>query len=172
MPHLSFAKTPDLNRYIDFIVEWTSHKYNGEPLPKIKTIQHELVQIFAYGDFEYAQAEGKGIKLPNVNAIYDKDRKTIYISDRLDMNDPMTEVTFVHEMVHYLQDINGYTDSLNGRLACTESEAYDVQMVWQKIYNVDVESIQYTYQHSLIAAVRCMGSKTSAFPKYDFDPND
>lgn len=171
IPHFTLASRTrqnlDLKRYIDFALEWTSYKYNGEPLPEIKVIPHELVQIFAYGDFEYAQAEAKDIKLPTVNATYDIKRKTIYISDQLDMNDPKTEITLVHELVHYLQDINGYTQSLDGHLACTESEAYDVQMLWQKINNVDVESIQYVYQQSIISATKCMGSKSSAFPKYD-----
>lgn len=179
IPHFTFAaksakQTPDLMKYIDFILEWTSYKYNGEPLPEIKLTRHELVQIFAHGDFEYAQAEAKGIELPTVNATYDVKRKTIYISDRLDMSDPKTEITLVHELVHYLQDINGYTSSLDGHLECTESEAYDVQMLWQTIHQVDVESIKYVYHQSLISAMRCMGSKSSAFPKYspeDLDRN-
>lgn len=165
-PNESSAQTvphSDLIRYIDFILEWTSYEYNGEPLPKIEITRHELVQIFAHGDFEYAQAEFKGIELPTVNAVYDAKRKTMYISDRLDLSDPLTEVTLVHELVHYLQDINGYTASLDGHLACTESEAYDVQMLWQTFNQVDVENIPFVYQQSLVAAMRCMGSKSSAF---------
>lgn len=156
----------NLKPYLDFALEWTSYKYNGEALPKIKIERHELVQVFAYGDFEYAQAESKGIALATVNAVYLRDNKTIYISDKFDINDPKTQVTIVHEMVHYLQDITGYTESVAGHLACTESEAYDVQMLWQKINNIDVESIPFVYQQSLLAATRCMGSKSSAFGKY------
>ena len=111
--------TMDLMPYIEFALEWTSHKYNGEPLPKLKIEKHAFVQIFAYGDLEYAQAEYKGIKLPTVNAIYVVDSKTIFISDQIDFNDPKTQLTIVHEMVHYLQDINGYTQSLGEFLVYT-----------------------------------------------------
>lgn len=165
VPRFAFAeqKNIDLKKYVDFALEWTSYKYNGEALPKVKIERHALVQIFAYGDFEYAQAESKGIVLPTVNAIYLVDNKTIYISDKLDMNDPKSEITLVHEIVHYLQDINGYTKSLGSHLSCTESEAYDVQMLWQHIRQVDVESIRFVYQQSLLAATKCMGSKSSVF---------
>jgi hypothetical protein len=62
-----------------------------------------------------------------------------------------------------LQDINGYTQSLGEFLICTESEAYDVQMLWQKIKKIDEESIPFVYQQSLLAATRCMGNKYSSF---------
>lgn len=158
-------QTADLKKYIDFVVQWTSYKYNNEPLPKIKKEKHGLVQVIAYGDFEYAQAEAKGVELPTVLAIYDAKYKTIYVSDQVQDNDPFLSVTMVHEMVHYLQDISGYTASLNGRLSCTESEAYDVQMLWQIENNIRKDEIPYTQQRSLISAMRCMGSKSEAFPR-------
>lgn len=159
--------TMDLMPYIEFALEWTSYSYNGEPLPKLKIEKHAFVQIFAYGDLEYAQAEYKGIKLPTVNAIYLVDSKTIFISDQIDLNDPKTQLTIIHEIVHYLQDINGYTKSLGEFLVCTESEAYEVQMLWQKLKQIDEESIPFVYQQSLLAATRCMGSKYSAFSNLD-----
>jgi len=164
----------DLMKYIQFDVEWTSYKYQNEPLPKVKVLPDELLQIYAYGDFEYAQAEAQGKKLPIMNAVYLPENKTIYLSERLDLNAPSTEVTLVHELVHYLQDINGYTKSLDGHLACTENEAYEVQMVWQKIHNVDVESIHDVYGLSVLASIKCMGSKKSAFPNTlkDFHPEE
>jgi hypothetical protein len=153
----------DLQPYIEFAMEWTSYSYNGEPLPELKIEKHGLVQVYAYGDLEYAQAEYQGIKLPTVNAIYLVDKKAIYISDQIDLNDPKTQLTIIHEVVHYLQDINGYTQSLGEFLICTESEAYDVQMLWQKIKKIDEESIPFVYQQSLLAATRCMGNKYSSF---------
>lgn len=159
----------DMLAYIKFIKEWTSYKYNGEPLPKIKIERAELVQIFAFGDYEYAQAESKGIELPTVLGLYDGDRKTIYVSDLVDPNEPMFSVTLVHELVHYLQDINGYTASLDGHLSCTESEAYDVQMLWQIQYGINVHEVPYVHQRSLIAAMKCVGNQSSAFPKIDLD---
>jgi hypothetical protein len=153
----------DLQPYIEFALEWTSYSYKGEALPVLKIEKHSLVQVYAYGDLEYAQAEYQGIKLPTVNAIYLVDKKTIYISDKIELNDPKTQLTIIHEVVHYLQDINGYTQSLGEFLVCTESEAYDVQMLWQKIKKIDEESIPFVYQQSLLAATRCMGNKYNSF---------
>jgi len=153
----------DLMPYVDFALEWTSYSHSGEPLPKVKIEKHAFVQIYAYGDFVYAQAEFNNIKLPTVNAVYVVDSKTIYISDQINLNDAVTSATIVHEVVHYLQDINGYTESLGEYLVCTESEAYDVQMLWQKLKKVDEQSIPFVYQQSLLAATRCMGNKYNAF---------
>lgn len=155
----------DLKPYLDFAVEWTSYKYSGQPLPKIKVAQHELVQIFAYGDYEYAQFEAKGIKPATVNAIYLPEKKTIYVSDQVDLSQPENAPTLIHEMVHYLQDITGYTQSLQGHLSCTESEAYDVQMLWQKFNGVRVEEIPRIYSQGLLAATQCRGSKSSVFSR-------
>lgn len=163
-PQFAFAAPKiDLNKYIAFAVQWTLYKYNGEPLPKIRFFKQDLVQVIAYGEIEYSKAEAKGTKLPTINAIYSADSKTMYISDQIDVNDPVFEVTLVHEIVHYLQDINGFTKSLGPYVVCTESEAYDVQMLWQIFNKVDTENIPYTYEQSLLAAMRCMGNMGRAF---------
>ncbi len=157
---------PQLKPYIDFIVEWTSHKYQGEELPQIQFEDHGLVQVFAYGDLEYAQAEAQGKKLNTVSAVYDASRKTIYVSNTIKDNQQELELALVHELVHYLQEINGYTASLNGHLECTESDAYDIQMLWQiLIHKVDVKSneVRLTHERSLLAAMECMGDMSKAF---------
>jgi len=163
----TFAQTAptDLKRYIDFAVEWTPYAYTGQPYPKIKLERHDIVQVYGYGELETAQAEEQGIELPVVNAVYVPEDKTIYVSDRISLNDPKIESTMVHEIVHYLQDITGYTRSLEGHIACTEADAYDVQMLWQKINNVDIDDIPFVYQQALLSATRCMGNKTSAISK-------
>lgn len=157
---------PDLMPYIDFILEWTTYKYEGEKLPKIKIEDHGLVQVFAYGDLEYAQSEAQGKKLNTVLAVYDDQRKTIYISDTIKDNKQKYELALVHELVHYLQDINGYTALLNGHLQCTESEAYDIQMLWKiLIHKVDVKDkeVRSIQELSLISAMKCMGSMSQTF---------
>lgn len=155
----------DLMPFVQFAAEWTGHEYKGQPLPKIKFERHEIVQIFAYGDYEYAQAEAKGEKLAEVNAVYVPEEKTVYISNQLDLGNPKTKATLAHEMVHYLQDVSGYTKSLAGHLACTESEAYDVQMLWQKMNHVDVENLPFVHQQSMLSAMKCMGDQSADFKK-------
>ncbi len=163
-PQVASAKPEvDFKKYVEFAVKWTLYKYNGEPLPKIKIVKQDLLQVVAYGEIEYSQAEAKGLKLSTVNAIYIVDNKTMYISDQVDVNDPAFEVTLVHEIVHYLQDINGFTKSLGVYLVCTESEAYDVQMLWQTFNKVDMENIQFAYEQSLVAAMKCLGNMGRAF---------
>ncbi|MBY0384105.1 hypothetical protein K2X05_03010 [bacterium] len=152
-----------LQQYIDFILEWTSYKYNGEALPKIKIEKHSLVQVFFYGDYVYAQAESKGQKLNPVLAFYDLKRKTIYVSDQIQNDPKRMEVALVHEMVHYLQDINGYTVSLGEHTVCTESEAYDVQMLWQIEKNIFKEEVPFVQERSLFSAMQCMGNMSQAF---------
>ena len=106
-----------------------------------------------------AQAEQNKKKLSKVLAIYDRRNKTIYVSDDVNANDPTLEITLVHETVHYLQDINGYTESLGEYIVCTESEAYDIQVLWQIEFNVDKKSVPFAQERSLLSAMRCMGSK-------------
>lgn len=147
----------NLLEYVNFVTEWTSYEYSGEALPAVETISHTLVQIYAYGDFVYAQAEFKGEELPVVMAVYDVKDKTIYLSDRIKEGGASEEPSLVHEMVHYLQDINGYTESLDGHLICSESEAYEVQMLWQIINGVELEKVDLVNTQSLGAARKCMG---------------
>lgn len=152
----------DFSKYVDFAVRWTSYEYHGEALPQVKIQKTGLVQVFAYGEETISAAAKNNQKLPLVLAIYDRDYKTIYISDSVDLKDPLLEVTFVHEAVHYLQDINGYTDSLDGHIVCTESEAYDVQVLWQIEFNVAKEEIPFARERSLLSAMNCMGNQFAA----------
>lgn len=152
-----------MKTYIDFILEWTSYKYNGEALPQIKVKRHNILQVYAYGEYVYAQAEAKGQKLDTALAFYDIKTKTIYVSDQIQNKSDRLEVSLVHELVHYLQDINGYTASLNGHIECTESEAYDVQMLWQIMNHIHEEEVQYVQERSLFSAMQCMGDMSKAF---------
>jgi hypothetical protein len=149
----------DFKKYIDFAVAWSNYSYAGQPLPTIKFEKASMVEIYAYGEHTVAQAEHNHKKLPKVLAIYDRNKKTIYISNEVKINDPVLEITLVHETVHYLQDINGYTESLGEHLICTESEAYDIQLLWQLEYNVDEKSIPFVQERSLYSAMKCMGNQ-------------
>jgi hypothetical protein len=144
---------------IEFIQEWSGYKHAGEPLPKAQFLKHELVQIYAYGEYEYAQAEFNKIQLDEVSAVYDLHSKTIHISENLKEKPSLVKMALVHELVHYMQDINGYTESLGEEhRVCTESEAYDIQILWQVINEVELDRVDDQHQLSLIAAMRCMGS--------------
>lgn len=159
----SAAVDINLLPYAKFVSEWSNYSYGGEELPQVEFTSDTLVQIFSYGDYVYAQAEFKGETLPLVNAFYDRDKKTIYISNRLKGDEVSTELALVHEVVHYLQDISGFTDSLNGFLICSESIAYDVQALWQIVNKVSLDTVSNVHQQSLVSAMSCMGGKSKAF---------
>lgn len=153
------AEQKTLTDYIQFIEEWSNYEYNGEALPEVKYISQGYLQLLTYGDYEVAQAEYKGEELPVINSAYDSESKTIYMSKTIDPNSVTAELALLHEMVHYVQDISGYTESLDGHLVCTESEAYDIQIVYQVVNNVSPETVRNYYALSVLAATKCMGSK-------------
>jgi len=153
------VETDTIMTMIEFIVEWSSYEYNQEPLPKIEYMAKDLVQIYAYGDYVYAQAEFNNTKLLEVTAVYDHKTDSIYVSESIKNENSQVKVALIHELVHYLQDINGYTESLGEEhMVCSESEAYDIQILWQIINEVELGQIESFRQHSLISAMRCMGS--------------
>jgi len=144
---------------VDFIEEWTSYEYSGETLPEIKYLDHDTLQVFAHGSFAYAQAERKGRKLEKANAYYDPSRKTIYVSEAIDLETRQGRPTLIHEMVHFLQDITGYTASLDGHIACTESIAYEVQMLYEAMHDYSEDKVALSYSLSNFAAMECMGNQ-------------
>ena len=152
-----------LERYLDFIGEWTEYEYQGQALPEVHSVDHKYLQIEFHGAFEVAQAELKDSEIPQVLAIYDYNENTIRVSHKIDPWGHENSPTLVHELVHYMQNISGLTDSVRPHLICTESEAYDVQMLWQKLNNIRVDEIPRIYQESLLAATKCMGGQSVAF---------
>lgn len=148
-----------LKELISFVESWTSYSYNNEVLPEVVKLNHDWLQIYYYGDYKVAQAEYMGTELPAVNAYYSRDENKIYISDHIPMNSRQMDSTLVHELVHYLQEVSGYTESIEGRLVCTESEAYDVQMLWQLENDFQTENLDLLKERALMSATMCMGSQ-------------
>lgn len=119
---------PVLEQYIDWIVENSRFEYNGEPLPEIEYVNQAMLQILMYGEQEVAQAELQGYNLPDVIALYDHVEDTIILSAGTDINDVNNHYMLVHELIHYMQDINGVTDPCPRML---EREAYELTDLWQ-----------------------------------------
>lgn len=154
----SFAfEEQQLLGYIQFITEWSNYKYNQEPLPEVRTESDDMLLIYAYGDYAVAQAEYKGEKLRPVMAIYDHKKNQLLVSENLDLNDPkQSGPTLVHELVHYMQDINGKTALYeDDKLACLEGEAYDIQAFWQAVNNVRADEYLLIQQDVLLSFMKC-----------------
>jgi len=119
------ATTEEVMRdMISYIVDNSDLEYNGEKLPflEIRTIS-ELCQKYAPGMYE-EQPENC-----NIAGIYDDQVDVIYISDEPApyMSHPdFFETVLFHELVHYLQDINGVYETVEC-LQNLEKLAYELQ---------------------------------------------
>jgi hypothetical protein len=155
-PSFALEKQQILN-YIQFITEWSNYQYNQQPLPEIRTESDDMLLIYAYGDYAVAQAEYNGKKLRPVMAIYDHKKNELLVSQSLDLNNStQSGPTLVHELVHYLQDINGKTALYaDDKLACLEGEAYDIQALWQVVNNVRADEYQLIQQDILLSFMNC-----------------
>lgn len=150
----------DFLKYIEFVVRWSSYTYVGEPLPKIQLERAGLLEIYFYGEQRVIEAEQNNRKLPEIIALYDRHKKTILVSDQTNLEDPALSITLVHEAVHYLQDINGYSVSLGDEnIICSETEAYDIQALWQLEQKLNTETIPYVMERALLSSMQCMGSQ-------------
>ena len=117
-----------LEQYIQWIADNSSLEYNGEPLPEIIYVNQAMLQILMYGEQTVAQAEFEGFELPEVIALYDSSVDQIILSTGTDINAFENQFMLVHELVHYMQDINGIADPCPGML---EREAYELTDRWQ-----------------------------------------
>ena len=85
-------------------------------------------------DFPVPQVERMGIIMeeiifPNYEGFYDYKKNIIYIRRELDLKDPWTQGVLLHEVIHYLQDMN------NTQFECTaemEKDAWPLQKKYLK----------------------------------------
>lgn len=64
-----------------------------------------------------------------VGAIFDIDAQIMFLDSAVDYADPDNEPVVLHELVHYLQAINGEDPPCRNRL---ETAAYRAQSLWSK----------------------------------------
>ena len=135
---LSFAATTKADErfmpYIEWIVENSDMEYNGEPLPTLDIMPYDLLQIEVYGAEQVAQAEYQGYELAPVLGGYDDENKRMMFPDTGDVWE-MQDV-MVHELYHYMQDINGTMTDCPGD---SEVEAYKLHELWMDEHNVEGE---------------------------------
>ena len=80
------------------------------------------------------------IIFPDYEGFYDYNKNIIYIREGLDIKDPWTQGVLLHEVIHYLQDMN------NAQFKCTaemEKDAWPLQKKYLKevhnyIWNYDI----------------------------------
>lgn len=131
--------------HITWITENSPMEYNGEPLPRVEYVSQGILQVMAYGDQAVAQAEHQGRQLPKVLATYDE--YMIYVVD--DMTFTEQPWVLVHELVHYLQDVNGTTQAC---VPANEPQAYKLHAEWQRQHGYEVNQANIFYGLTLALA--------------------
>jgi len=123
-------------------VEWISSEtfldYNGEELPNIKKISREEMAIRFYGidpdPKNQTKKDLQKINNSNIAALYHAGKNTMYFDTNFSVRDWDTRHILVHELVHFMQKVNGFYNSkyCKGTL---EALAYGIQGKWQREKN-------------------------------------
>lgn len=127
---------------ISFIEEHTTMKYNNERLPyvEILTLDEMCRDLLAPEDYE-------AIENPSENCpyagYYDDTIDVIYISDKppklMEMED-FIETVMMHELVHFMQDINGRYHMVEC-MQELEADAYIVQRKYIKAKGLNEKNL-------------------------------
>lgn len=129
-----------IENYLNWIVENSEFEYNNEPFPEIKLLDSEILQIYAYGGEVVARSERENFELQNILALYLYEKDTIFISNDIDLNYFRNHHIIIHELVHYLQDINGYYEKVSCQ-KLLEKDAYRIQEKWMREFYDDDDFI-------------------------------
>lgn len=126
---MAFANREIIMTYIDWLVANSEFEYNGEELPLIGKMSFDEIQKLAYGEEAVERAANGEYELDVIIALYNHNIDTIIVNEDFDIENFEHHHILVHELVHYLQDINGITDACVQNL---EPIAYELQDKWQK----------------------------------------
>lgn len=132
--------------HIDWLVNNSSeYEYNGEPLPAVVYGTQEQLTAYFYGLDVYLE---QGEDLIPVEGLFEHGGAgTIFLLEGFDWNRIEDLDTLVHELVHYLQYINGITFSCS---IGAELDAYGQQTEWM------IENPSDDIQPSYLMAVAIM----------------
>ena len=101
------------------------YEYNDEPLPKVVYATQEQLGAYFYGLDNYLENENTLIPIEGI--FRSADEGTIFLLENFDWENDSTMDVVVHELVHYLQYINGVTFSCS---VAGELDAYKFQTIW------------------------------------------
>jgi hypothetical protein len=121
-------------RGIEFITQNSTLEYAGEALPDVIVVTEGQLQLRAYSPEVLIAATKEDRPLDRVSAFYDQEANQIFLADPNSIEGP----TLIHELVHFLQNINSKNDTFADHRMCLEAEAYDLQSAWQTEQGVDL----------------------------------
>ena len=111
--------------HIEWLVENGGFEYNNEPLPKVVYATEEQLTAYFYGLDTYLE---EGDDLMVVEGIFQSGGEgTIFLLNTFDWNNIADLNVVIHELVHYLQYINGISYDCS---VAAELDAYRYQTEW------------------------------------------
>ena len=120
---------------IAFIMLWIGAEtdYNTNiPHPKVLMVSESTLTKMYYGNTE-AQDE--------IHALYNTESNTIYIRDTFNLYNVFDKGVLMHEIMHYVHDINGAVGTKFDCMAQSEAEIYPLQ----KKYLLEVHGVKWEY---------------------------
>ena len=120
---------------IAFIMLWIGSEtdYNTNiPHPKVLMVSESTLTKMYYGNKE-AQDE--------IHALYNTESDTIYIRDTFNLYNVFDKGVLMHEIMHYVHDINGAVGTKFDCIAQSEAEIYPLQ----KKYLLEVHGVKWEY---------------------------
>lgn len=132
---------PVFKKYVNWITANSDFEYNGETLPTLKKIPRDQLIIYAYGADAVAEAEQNAAELPEIIALYDHEKNQIIVDNEFELDDFTKHHIIVHELVHFLQLINGHYDTSEVQKCQSSLEliAYELHIKWQDEVNHPAE---------------------------------
>jgi len=122
-------KPHPFDKHIKWLVENSEFEYNGETYPSIDYYESEELQTIAYGKEKIENTDSGS--LPKIKALYDHRDNTLMFTKGMDITEYKTAYIVVHELVHFLQNINGITENTEC-IQSLEEPAYKLQAEWQR----------------------------------------
>ena len=117
-----------LLQHIEWIEENSTLSYDNQPLPEVVQWDVDRLHVWMYGQDVVDEVEANGaMQFPQIMGVYDPDTRQIIVPERFDPWSFDYAPTMVHELVHYLQDINGTLAECAGM---SEREAYELSNQW------------------------------------------
>ncbi len=105
-------------------------QYNGQQLPTVGYADHiELVRM--------ARGKDADPKDYNLQGLYNDKTNKIWLRTGLDVKTKRGEAVLVHELVHYLQTVNGVLRTKKC-LAANEAQAYSLEGIYRRSHGVRV----------------------------------
>ena len=126
---------------IAFLLIWigTETNYNVDlPHPEIRLLsQVELERVY-YGDNKNPTGQ--------LHAFYDPEKNLIYLNENFNIHDAFDKGVLLHELLHYVQDMNGAVGTKFECIRETELEVYPLQ----KKYLLEVHGVVFDYDELFV----------------------